>query len=171
MAKKKATSKSTKPEVSPESQDLSLEVELTFKKVSQNSEVQTVFDYNIDAFSDSPDFNWGIDEIKQEMKEGWELYAAYLGKEVIAAIFLKKEKQGLLSKNTAVKIHHQGSGHSHQIKEFIEKRARSLKVKHIYHYCRIDNFRMYSLNEKHGYRKTDKKLGEGGQVVEWVKDL
>ena len=49
--------------------------------------------------------------------------------------------------------------------------AREKKLKKIVHYCRIDNFRMYSLNESHGYRKTEKAIDEAGLVVEWTKVL
>lgn len=145
-------------------------MDLTFKRATKEKEIREVFDYNIDAFSDSPDFNWTFDEIKKEIKEGWELYGVYAGTEVIAAVFLREEDGGLLSKNTAIKIMHQGSGYSHQIKEFIDIEAISRSMERVIHYCRIDNFRMYSLNESHGYKKSAKKIGDG-QVVEWVKEL
>ena len=74
-------------------------------------------------------------------------------------------------KNTAVKINHQGSGYSHQIKDFFELRARELKLRVIFHFCRIDDFRMYSLNESHGYKKTSRRLGKNGEVVEWRKTI
>jgi len=73
-----------------------------------------------------------------------------------------------LTKNTAVKANYQGSGFSHEIKNFFDKKAKELKAKKILHYCSIDNFRMYSLNESHGYKKTKKSEG---QLVEWVKDI
>mgnify|MGYP006297691137 CR=1 FL=1 len=111
-----------------------------------------------------------LEEIKKELKEGWELYSATTGGDIIAAVFLKLEDGVLKTKNTAIKMAHQGSGYSHQIKEFMEEKAREYKAKAIYHYCRIDNFRMYSLNESHGYQKTGNKFDEG-QVVEWKKNL
>ena len=76
----------------------------------------------------------------------------------------------LHTKNTAVKISHKGSGFSHKIKEFLENKAKELNMKKIVHYCRIDNFRMYSLNESHGYNKTKNTFGEG-QIIEWEKKL
>ena len=91
--------------------------------------------------------------------------------EIVAAVFYKIEDDALLTKNTAIKITYQGSGFSHTIKEFFEKVAREKGLKRIFHYCRIDNFRMYSLNESHQYKKTPKKLGPEGLVVEWVKSL
>jgi predicted GNAT family acetyltransferase len=144
---------------------------ITFKKAKSEKEIKAIFDYNIDAFSDSPDFKWTFEEIKKEVGEGWELYSMMLDNEIIAALFYKIEGQSLLTKNTAIKITHQGSGFSHKIKEFIEKVARDNKLKRIFHYCRIDNFRMYSLNESHSYKKTPNKFGPEGLVVEWVKEL
>lgn len=146
-------------------------MELTFKKITKQDDIQAVYDHNIDAFSDSPDFKWSLDEIKGEIKDGWELYSVSYEEEIIAALFFKVTKGGLLTKNTALKMHHQGSGFSHQIKDFFEKIARDRKLKKVFHYCRIDNFRMYSLNESHGFEKTDRRLGDQGQVVEWVKEL
>jgi len=145
-------------------------MDLTFKRATKEKDIRAIFDYNIDAFSDTPDFNWTFEEIKKEVKEGWELYGVYAEGEVIAALFLHDKDGGLMSKNTAIKMMHQGSGYSHQIKEFIETEARDRKLERVLHYCRIDNFRMYSLNESHGYKKTAKKIDDG-QVVEWVKEL
>jgi predicted GNAT family acetyltransferase len=146
-------------------------MKLNFKKAKTEKDVQSIYDYNIDAFSDSPDFKWTMDEIKKEVSEGWELYSLMHENEIVAAVFYKIEDDSLLTKNTAIKIDHQGAGLSHSIKEFFEKVARDKKLKRIYHYCRIDNFRMYSLNESHQYKKTPKKLGPDGLVVEWMKTL
>lgn len=146
-------------------------MELNFVKAITKDDFKRIFDYNIDAFSDSPDFKWTLSEIEQEVNEGWELYAAYLRNEIIAACFLRIDGVSLLTKNTAIKMTAQGSGYSHQIKEFFEEKAKELNLKEITHYCRIDNFRMYSLNESHGYKKTDRKLGERGLIVEWIKKI
>jgi len=146
-------------------------VKLKFQKAKSNKDIQNICDYNIDAFSDSPDFNWNMDEIQNEVAEGWELYSVMVDEEIIAALFFKTDKDTLYTKNTAVKVSYQGSGFSHKIKEYFEKVGRDKGLKHIIHYCRIDNFRMYSLNESHGYRKTPNKFGPDGQVVEWIKDL
>jgi isocitrate lyase len=146
-------------------------MKLNFQKARSNKDIKNVYEYNIDAFSESPDFNWNLKEIEKEVSEGWDLYAAYLGEEVIAAIFLKEEKGQLLSKTTSIKMNYQGSGYSHKIKEFIEESAEKNKIKQVVNFCGIDNFRMYSLNESHGYKKTGRKLGIKGTVVEWVKIL
>jgi hypothetical protein len=146
-------------------------MKLTFKKAKTEKDIRSIHDYNIDAFSDSPDFKWTFEEIKKEVADGWELFSLVSDAEVVAAVFFKIETDSLLTKNTAIKIDHQGAGLSHAIKEFFEKVARENKLKKIYHYCRIDNFRMYSLNESHQYKKTPRKLGPEGLVVEWVKTL
>ena len=144
--------------------------EITFIKASKVSEYKAIYDHNLNAFTDSPDFNWDLDQIKKEVKEGWQVYSAHVGEMIIAALFLKIDGKSLLTKNTGTKMSHQGSGYSHKIKEFFEKKAKELKVKKVFHYCRIDNFRMYSLNESHGYVKTPEKLDDG-LVVEWEKVL
>lgn len=146
------------------------EIELEFNKASSQKDYEAVYNYTIDAFSDSPDFSWTLEDIKKEVKDGWELYSVSYDDEIIAAVFFQEVGDELQTKNTAVKSTHKGSGFSHQIKNFLENKARELKLKRIVHYCRIDNFRMYSLNESHGYKKSDKKY-DNGQVVEWVKNL
>lgn len=148
--------------------------ELTFKQAKTDATIKAIYEHTTDAFSDSPDFKWTYDEIKKEVADGWELYSAEYEGEIIAAIFLKNRSGVLMTKNTAVKMAFQGSGFSHEIKEFIEREAKERKVKEITHYCRIDNFRMYSLNESHGYEKTGVVSEEddpSGQVVEWVKKI
>jgi glycosidase len=144
---------------------------LNFFHAAKQKEMKKIYDYTIDAFSDSPDFNWNLEEIKKEVKDGWSLFGVTnLEEEIVAALFFRLDSGSLLTKNTGLKINHQGAGYSHQIKEFFETKARELKAKSIKHYCRIDNFRMYSLNESHGYKKTDLKVDDE-QIVEWEKPL
>jgi len=144
---------------------------LSFSKAKTQQQIQAIINYNIDAFVDSPDFSWDVKGIKREIEDGWDLYSVSQNREIIAAVFLRVKEESLFTKNTAVKISHQGSGYSHQIKDFFELRARELDLKMIFHFCRIDDFRMYSLNESHGYRKTSRKLGKKGEVVEWKKKI
>jgi hypothetical protein len=144
---------------------------LNFFSADKPKEIKKVYEYTIDAFSDTPDFNWNLEEIKREVKDGWSLYGVGNEEdEIVAAVFFRLEDGALLTKNTGLKINHQGAGYNHEIKEFFESKAKELKAKFIKHYCRIDNFRMYSLNESHGYKKTPDKLDDG-QIVEWVKVL
>lgn len=146
-------------------------MELTFKKANNTKDIQAIYQHNIDVFSDTPDFEWSLNAIKSEVEDDWSLYGVYEGPEIVAALFYKKEGKKLLTKNTAIKMNFQGSGYSHKMKEFFEQTAHKLGAQEVYHYCSIDNFRAYSLNESHGYKKTEKKLGDKGQVVEWVKKL
>lgn len=144
---------------------------LNFFKAQGTKDFKQIYEYTIDAFSETPDFKWTLDEIKKEVSEGWELYGATNEEDdIVAAVFLRIEKESMLTKNTGLQILHQGSGYNHEIKEFFEQKAKENKLKKIFHYCRIDNFRMYSLNESHGYKKTGNSLSEG-QIVEWVKNL
>ena len=62
-------------------------MKLNFQKASTTQDIQNVYEYNIDAFSESPDFNWNLKEIEKEVSEGWDLYAAHLGDEVIVGSF------------------------------------------------------------------------------------
>lgn len=145
--------------------------ELKFESVTSQKNVKDVYDYNVEAFSDSPDFKWTLDDIKKEMSDGWQLFSVKLSDEIIAAAFVKKEEQKLLCKNTSIKMQHSGSGYSHRIMDFFEEAAKEFKVNEIVHYCSIDNFRQYSLNESHGYHKTPRKLGLNGHTTEWIKPV
>lgn len=146
-------------------------MELVFKKAKTEKEIEDIFKYNFDAFTEGPDFKWTLEDIHHELQDGWELAAVMLEEEIIAAVFYRKQKNTLFTKNTTVKMNYQGHGHSHRIKEFFERKGEELKVRSIVHYCSIDDFRTYSLNESHGYEKTDRKLGKNGHVVEWKKEL
>lgn len=147
-------------------------MELVFLEAKNKDEIKSIVDYNLGAFSDSPDFDWNYHEILKEVENGWKLFSVNIGEEIIAAIFYKIDKKELLTKNSGIKINYQGYGHSHVIKEFFEKIARSHKLKVIKHYCRIDNFRTYSLNESHGYVKMTCKEDLGRDyTIEWEKKL
>ena len=110
-------------------------MKLNFQKAKSNKDIKEVYEYNIDAFSESPDFNWNLKEIQNEVNDGWELYGAHLGDEIIAAVFLKKNKNSLLTKTTSIKMNYQGSGYSHKIKEFIEQSAKKYKVEEVVNFC------------------------------------
>ncbi len=144
---------------------------LTFFRVREEENLEEVYNYTIDAFSDSPDFNWTVEALKTEMAAGWELFGVKNEQEEIVAVALMKEDgTELLTKNTGLRIDHQGSGYNHEIKEFFESSAKERGLKKVFHYCRIDNFRMYSLNESHNYHRTGNVYSDG-TVVEWVKAI
>lgn len=144
---------------------------LSFTQVTKSDDIKKVFDYNLDAFSDSPDFKWTLDDIKKEVKDGWNLFSVEIDGEIISAAFYRLEGEVLHCKNTSIKMQFQGSGFSHRIMEFFERKASELKLRSIIHYCAIDNFRQYALNESHGYVKTSRKLGKFGHTTEWIKML
>ena len=79
----------------------------------------------------------------------------------LSYLFKERGRQ-VICKTTSIKMNYQGSGYSHKIKEFIEESAQKNKIKQVVNFCGIDNFRMYSLNESHGYKKTGRKLGNKG---------
>ena len=157
---------------------------LIYKKAEKIQDFKSIHEYTTAAFSDV-DFKWTVDDIQKEVKAGWELWSVINEeKSIIAAVFFRLEGNTLLTKNSGPNIHHQGLGHSHEIKNYFEKLARQKGAKRILHYCRIDDFRAYSLNEGHGYiklgkeeifKKAPKEIQEGiqedGAVVIWEKNL
>lgn len=157
-----------------ENKDKTEKLNIEFRPAKGVKAYQEILDYSIDAFSESPDFDWDLESLQAEVKDGWKIEAVLADGEIIAAILFKVEKEGrskvLLSKNTAIKFNHQGSGHSHSIKEHFETLAKEQGASKLKHFCRIDNFRAYSLNESHGYRKTANTY-EDGLIVEWEKSL
>lgn len=144
---------------------------LKFQPAKTPKDLTAILNYDLVAFSESPGFDWNISGIQGEVKNGWSVYSVVHGGEIIAALLYKIDSGQLLTKNTSLKSSSQGSGFSHKIKDFFEIKAKELGLDKIIHYCEIDNFRAYSLNESHGYEKTPRRLGRSGMVVEWVKDL
>ena len=140
-----------------------------FEKADKSKDFQEMYGRNLDDFLETPNFEWTYNDIKREVDEGWELYSVKIQEEIIAAVFLKNDQEKLLTKNTPLKMSYQGQGLSHKIKDFFEDIAQKRKLTSIIHYCRIDDFRAYSLNEGHGYKQ--RQLGGKGQVVEWSKNI
>ena len=145
---------------------------LTFTAPLSEDDLLKIYNYNVQVFTDTPDFNWSLDNIKKELKDGWKLYSVSAeDQQIVAALFVKQTTDSLLTKATPIKLEYQGNGFSHQIKEFFEQMAKKQKLKKVINYCRIDNFRMISLNETHGYARTGKPVGGDGNLVEWEKNL
>ena len=144
---------------------------LTFSNPVGEEDLVKIYNYNVQVFTDTPDFNWSLDNIKREIHEGWKLYSVSAEQQIIAAVFTKQTPDSLLTKATPIKLEFQGNGYSHQIKEFLEQMAKKQKLKKVVNYCRKDNFRMISLNETHGYTRTDKKIDGDNELVEWEKNL
>ena len=113
----------------------------------------------------------GVGGLKTVCRTGWKVYSVQIEDEIIAAAFLKKEGEKLITKNTPIKMLFQGHGYSHLIKEFFEQQAQSLNIDHVVNICPNDNFRMISLNETHGYKKTGNTFGEKKSLIEWIKTI
>lgn len=142
---------------------------LVFREAKKDDEVANLAKFDIQAFTDSPDFQWNEETIRREKKNGWKLFAVTNGQEVVAVLFMKNDDETLYTKNTPIKLAFQGNGFSHQIKDFYEREASRLQLGRVVNYCPVDNFRMIALNESHGYRKTGNTLGTSKSVVEWEK--
>ncbi|MFZ4714370.1 MAG: hypothetical protein ACOYL6_11680 [Bacteriovoracaceae bacterium] len=145
---------------------------LTFSTPISDDDLLKIYNYNVQVFTDTPDFNWSLDNIKQEIKDGWKLYSVSAeDQQIVAALFVKQTPDSLLTKATPIKLEYQGNGFSHQIKEFFEQMAKKQKLKKVVNYCRMDNFRMISLNETHGYSRTNRAIDLDGTLVEWEKNI
>lgn len=144
---------------------------LIFKEARKDEEVVNLSRFDIQAFTDTQDFSWTLDNIKKEVKTGWKLYSVMTDDEIVAAVLMRKEGDTLFTKNTPIKMAFQGNGFSHQIKNFYEEEAKKSHIRRVVNYCPDDNFRMIALNESHGYRRTGNALGVSNNIIEWVKVL
>jgi len=144
---------------------------LNFILTKSQDEIEDVYNYDVEVFTDSPDFEWSLSSLKEEMQSGWQIFSARLNEEIVAVAFLKEKDSSLLTKNTPIKMVYQGNGFSHQIKEFFEGEAKTRKIKELKHYCSSHNFRMISLNENHGYFRTPRAFDGNKYLTEWRKIL
>ena len=143
-----------------------------FKLAKTKKDLGEIYNYNMSAFLDEDEFPWSLPWIEAQDREGHDIYQVKYRGEVVAALFTRVTKKGLLTKQTPIKFNVQGLGLSHKIKEYAEVLAKKAKKKDIFNYCAIDNFRMAALNESHGYKKTSGGVLEGGgTIVEWHKSL
>lgn len=145
--------------------------ELVFKEAKKEEEVVNLSKFDIQAFTDTQDFSWSLENIKKEVKTGWKLYSVTTDDEIVAAVLMKKDGDTLFTKNTPIKMAFQGNGFSHQIKNFYEIEAKKHQIARLVNYCPMDNFRMVALNESHGYKRTGKAFGVSNNIIEWVKVL
>ena len=144
---------------------------LHFKEAKKEEEIVNLSKFDIQAFTDTQDFSWSLDNLKKEVKTGWKLYAVMTEDEIVAAVLVKKDGDTLFSKNTPIKMAFQGNGFSHMIKNFYEDEAKKAQVRKVVNYCPVDNFRMIALNESHGYKRTGNSFGLNQNIIEWVKVL
>jgi predicted GNAT family acetyltransferase len=144
---------------------------LVFKEAKKEEDVVNLSKFDMQAFTDTQDFSWSLDNIKKEVKTGWKLYSVTTDEEIVAAVLVRKEGGTLFTKNTPIKMAFQGNGFSHQIKNFYEEEARKQQIIRVVNYCPVDNFRMIALNESHGYKRTGNAFGFSNNIIEWVKVL
>lgn len=144
-------------------------MKLQFKLARTKQHLGQVYNYNMSAFLDSDEFPWSLQWLEAQKRKGHDIYQVIYQGKVVAALFVQTTEKGLLTRQTPLKLSVQGLGLSHQIKDYIEVLAKKAKVKDIFSYCAVDNFRMVSLNESHGYRKT--KNQPSATIVEWHKSL
>jgi hypothetical protein len=144
---------------------------LVFKEAKKEEEVVNLSRFDIQAFTDTQDFSWTLDNIKKEVKTGWKLFSVMTDNEIVAAVLMRKEDDTLFTKNTPIKMAFQGNGFSHQIKNFYEEEAKKHQIHRVVNYSPVDNFRMIALNESHGYKRTGNAFGVNNNIIEWVKVL
>ncbi len=142
---------------------------LEFRAIKGEQEIEDVYNYNSQAFSGILEKNWSMETLKEEVKSGWQLYAAVEEDQIVAALFIKKEEGALLTKNTSIKMGFQGKGHSHLIKQFYEDYAKENHLASIKSYCRQDDFRAISLNGTHGYVQKGNMMVGNCEILEWGK--
>lgn len=143
--------------------------DLKFKEAKKEEEILNISKFDMQAFTDTQDFSWSLDNLKKEVKTGWKLMSVMVEDEIVAAVLMKREGDTLLTKNTPIKMAFQGNGFSHQIKNFYEDEAKKSQLAKVVNYCPMDNFRMIALNESHGYKRTGNAFGLSNNIIEWVK--
>lgn len=145
------------------------EKKLQFKLAKTKADLKKVYQYNLSVFLDDEEFPWSLKWLESQYKDGYDIYRVKYEKEVVSILFVKALERGLLSMQTPLKLNFQGMGLNHQIKDHVEVLAKKAKLKDIYNYCNLENFRMTALNKAHGYEKTGKV--EGKALVEWHKKI
>ena len=61
-------------------------IDLVFKEAKKEEEVVNLSKFDIQAFTDTQDFSWSLDNIKKEVKTGWKLYSVMTDDEIVAAV-------------------------------------------------------------------------------------
>lgn len=138
-----------------------------FHSLEKSSDFKKVLSFNADAFADTPGVEWSESSLKKMIKEGWFIFSLDHDDDVIAVLFMKRDDDTLITKNTPIKMAYQGNGLSHLIKDFYEQYAQNEGLHHLVNECAVDNFRMISLNEKHGYER----LSESSRMISWKKTI
>lgn len=142
---------------------------MKFVEAKKDKDLKDIYNHDFGVFADALDFKWTLEGIKKVKKAGWGVFSLVVEDEIIAALFIKFEKGVLYTKNTPIKINHQGHSYSDRIKDYYEKLAKKKNAKKIVHFCRVDDFRMISLNEDFGYKRTGNTLEDNDEFIEWEK--
>ena len=145
---------------------------LIFTPVHTKKELESLINFDLEAFSALPDLEWTVKGLQKEIEDEWQILAISVQEEIVAVVLVKEKKGAWLTKTTSIKLAYQGNGFSHVIKEQLEILAIEQGLSEIRHYCPSDNFRLIALNERHGYKKKSTFKGKnGGDVEEWAKKL
>ena len=142
----------------------------TFQKVGNKSDIDEVYGHNVEVFLNSFDFEWNAPNIASQMDAGWRFYSLKVGDEIVAALFIKKLNDQLLSKHSQIKMEYRGNGLSHRLKEFVEDLAKQEGLDQVVNICSIKDFRLISLNETHGYKLSD-VASSNAEFQTWIKTL
>ena len=145
------------------------ELKFSFINNPKDNSLNDIYNFNVKAFADAQDFTWTKENIKKEIKVGWSIVSVEVGNDIVCALFVKEAEKSLMTKNTPIKINHQGNGYSHLIKDFYEEYAKDKGLSKVINYCPEDNFRMISLNEGHDYTRTGNVLKGTSNMIEWEK--
>ncbi len=146
-------------------------MKLSITKTKSKNDIEDIYKHNTSAFTDNAEIDWSLDSLLETSDEGWDIYSASCDDNIVAALFVKKGPDTLITKNTPIRIEFQGNGFSHMIKEFYEEEAKKRGLDRLLNYCSSSNFRMMSLNEGHNYKKTGRTVGDSGEIIEWEKVL
>ena len=145
--------------------------DLVFKTVSNLGDINEMVNSHAEVFSAEPLVLWNEESVKNELNAGWNLYTVLFNKDMVAGLFVKKQADRLVTKNTHLNIQYQGNAFSHRIKEFYEKLAEDENCSSVVNLCGGDHFRTIALNESHGYVLEEKDENEGHEIQIWSKKI
>ena len=145
--------------------------DLVFKTISKVTEINDMVGNQKEVFSAEPLVIWNQESVENELDEGWNLYTVLFNKDMVAGLFVKKQADKLITKNTHLNIQYQGNAFSHRIKEFYEELAENENCSSVVNLCGGDHFRTIALNESHGYILEKKDQSEGHEIQTWSKKI
>lgn len=144
---------------------------LQFKELKSVKSLEEILEFDVKAFMDLPGIEWTKKGLEKAKKDGWHIFSALISDSIVAAVMFQNTGNELHTKNTSIKLEHQGNAYSHAIKEFYEEKAAEFGASKIINLCRKDDFRTISLNETHGYEKEGSEETDEGIILLWSKTL